>query len=162
MQPDDLNGVGLILQMVCSLIIVLCYGKIPEKKVSLLVKIACWIPLGFILSAFISMPYTYKCDDSGNSPFNQGLVPAYCFALINVFVPRKKVVLVCAVILILSGYKLAAEFSYMVNRTDDYTYANTYTGKPVDQACSAELNAVHPKAVKRWHTPLTRIYRINH
>lgn len=163
MQPDDLNGVGLILLMVLTAVVIFFYGKLPEKKIPLFVKLLCWIPLGFILGAFaISLFYTYSCDDSGNGPFHQGLVPAFCFALIQIFVPRKKVVLICAIFLFLAGHKLAAQFRFLVNKTGDYTYSNTYTGKPVNQACSADPNAVHPNAVKRWHTPLTRIYRINH
>ena len=162
MQADDLNGVGLILQIVFSVAIIFFFGKSPEKKTMMFIKIAYWIPLGFLLSVVISLAFTYKCDDSGNSPFYQGLVPAYCFALINIFVPRKVIVLICAIILFISGFTLAANFSYLVNKTGNYTYANSYTGLPVDQACSADPNKVHPNATKRWHTPLTRIYRINH
>src|SRR6185369_1218448 len=160
MQPDDVNGVALILLVVITAIVILRFGKLPQKKISFLLRFLFFIPVCIIADLMISMPFLYSCDDSGNGPFNQGHIPALCIMLIIVFVPQ--FTLIASPILIFLGCMLAAQFSSLVNKTGDYTYSNTYTGKPVNQACSADPYAVHPKAVKRWHTPLTRIYRIVH
>lgn len=156
MSPDNTNAMSMIFMMLSA--VGLSYGlrKMRPKR-PLSTRIGAALLAGIPLLVLTSIGMAYKCLPSSTTGYRSCWY-AVCGMLIAFFVPSRWIVIICAIAILITGFKLNRQYMFLVNKTGAYGYVAD-NGRAYNQPCPDETFG-EVKVRPLWHSKFTEIYLV--